>query len=295
MRLLVALSLLAALMLPKMASAQSAPVVVIGPAPTTSGPPPQAVPTVPPGYEIEGDVGGMHFRARLSTPAPQAAPTPAPRPIIVMTGPLPHAAAPTYTYAQPQYAQPYQPQYAQPQYAQPTPYAQPAPRRGPRLDTGMEFGGRLALELVGAAAGFGIATALAYATNDGRASDSGFAVTQLIATAGLVPAGISIFGGAIAGSRGRYGGAMLGEMIGGGLSGLIILAGGIQFQEPWEMIAAIAGPAILGAIIGFEAQHGLRTARLERQADREQVQLSSLSVAPLAQGNGAVIGLGGTF
>jgi hypothetical protein len=159
----------------------------------------------------------------------------------------------------------------------------------------MEFGARLGLEVLGAGLGFGIATGLAYAIND-RPRDDGFMVTTLLASAGLVPAGVSVFGGAIAGGRGRFGGAMLGEIIGGGLSAVILLAADVQFRDPWEQIAAIVGPAILGAILGFEAQHGLRTARLERQMEREEgMQLSGVSIAPLAQGNGAMAGLSGTF
>ena len=192
--------------------------------------------------------------------------------------------------------QPTQPAYSTYSYPVPTYTVAPPLERqpAPRLDQGMDFPARLALDVLGAGAGFGLATGLAYLVNDNSRND-GFAPMVLGVTAGLAPLGISVFGGSIAGGRGRYGGALLGELIGGGLSATIILAGDIQFHEPWEMIAAIAGPAILGAIIGFEAQHGLRTARLEDRMAHEGVQLSGVSVAPTAQGSGATVGLSGTF
>lgn len=306
MRILVALSLLVAVALPSsIAAAQTPPVVVIGPPPASAGPPPQVAPAVPPGYEIEGDLGGMHFRARVTTPQPQpVAPPPvmAPPPVVVAPPPsAPVMVVQPQTYAQPTYAQTYaQPTYAQ-TYAQPT-YAQPAyPQLGmqprdarPRLDGGMDFGARLAFEVLGAGVGFGLATGLGYLVNS-NARDDGFMITTLLTSAGLVPTGISVFGGAIAGGRGRFGGAMLGEIIGGGLATLVLVAGDLNLRDPWEQIAFIAGPAILGAIIGFEAQHGLRTARLERRLEQEEAQLTGLSIVPLAQGNGAMAGLSGTF
>lgn len=296
MRFALLTSLLAALLLPgAIASAQTPPVVVIGPPPAASGPPPQATPSVPPGYEVEGDLGGMHFRARVTTPgatqlAPPVAPAPVPQQQIVIAPPP--AAPPPVMVMQPQPAPQPQVTYvqAQPQY-QLAPQMQADTR--PRLDGGMDFGARLAFEVLGAGAGFGIGVGLGYLVNS-NARDDGFAVTTLLATAGLVPTGVSLFGGAIAGGRGRYGGALLGELIGGGLSATILLGGGIELHDSWELVAAIAGPAILGAIIGFEAQHGLRTARLEARMERESVQLSGVSVAPISQG-GAVVGLSGTF
>ncbi len=298
MRFAVALTLLAALLPPgSIASAQTAPIVVIGPAPAVSGPPPQVAPTIPPGYEIEGDLGGLHFRARVTAP-PSAAPAPAPAPVMV-PAPAP-APAPSQIVVPPPVmvvqaaAPPAQPTYA-PAYPPLDPTRRPVDHR-PRLDEGMDFGGRLGLELLGAGVGFGLATGLAYLIDSDRRHDDGvFTATALMASAGLVPTGVSIFGGAIAGGRGRFGGAMLGQVIGGGLSAMIVLAADVQFHEPWELIGAIAGPAILGAILGFEAQHGLRTARLERQAEREGAQLSGVSIAPTAQGSGALAGLSGTF
>ena len=306
MRVVVLLSLLATLVLPSsIVAAQTPPIVVVGPPPASAGPPPEASPTVPRGYEIEGDLGGMHFRARVTTPgqpAPIAPPVvappvvaPPPQTIIIQQATQPTSpvmvvqpqTAPQQSYAPPMYPQMY------PQYAQPM---QPADRRPqPRLDEGMDFPARLALDVLGAGAGFGLATGLAYLVND-RPHDSGFAPTLIGAMSGLAPMGISLFGGAMAGGRGTYGGALLGELIGGGLSATILAAGDVHFHEPWELIAAIAGPAILGAIIGFEAQHGLRTARLEQRMEQQQgPQLSGISVAPTAQGNGALVGLTGTF
>jgi hypothetical protein len=190
---------------------------------------------------------------------------------------------------------PVQVQYAQPSYQ---PYApmQPMlpPPRAPRLDEGMDFAPRVALELLGGGLGFGLATGIAYLAYE-RPNDGGFIPTLMISAAGLMPTGIAIFGGAIAGGRGRYGAAMLGELIGGGLSATLIYAADIAPHDPWALIAAIMGPALLGAIIGFEAQHGLRTARLEQRIQEEGPQLSGVSVAPTSQGDGALVGLSGTF
>ena len=297
MRVLVALSLLAFASFPSaIASAQTPPIVIVGP-PVGSGPPAQSAPAVPRGYEIEGQLGGLQFHAQITTPAPPATTPPpvvvAPPPAVVVpppAAPVPVMTGPMLLVQQPTYGT-YTPAYSVPTYAV---APQQDRRPAPRLDEGMDFPARLALEVLGAGAGFGIATGLAYLVNEGSRND-GFAPMVLGVTAGLVPLGVSVFGGSIAGGRGRYGGALLGELIGGGLSATIILAGDIQFHEPWEMIAAIAGPAILGAIIGFEAQHGLRTARLEDRMAREGVQLSGVSVAPTAQGSGAMVGLSGTF
>jgi hypothetical protein len=297
---LFAVALIAAVLVPSaIASAQTPPVVVVGPAPgTASGPPPQTAPTIPPGYEIEGELGGMHFRARVTTPAqpaptapvappPVVAPPPPPPPVVV----APPPAAPVMVVQQPTYA-------PVPSYAPPTLAYAPPPRRryDARLqDDGMDWGARLALELVGAGIGFGLATGLAYLVDD-NARSSEFTTTQLLTSMGLVPTGVAIFGGAIAGGRGRWGGAMLGTLIGGGLSATIVFAGGIDFHDAWEEIAAIAIPGVLGAIIGFEAQHGLRSARRERELEAQGgVQLSSVSVAPTAQGNGVLVGAAGTF
>ncbi len=300
MRLALVALLVVATLPVSIASAQTPPVVIIGPPPASSGPPPQATPTVPPGYEIEGDLGGMHFRARVTTP--QGAPVaPAPQPqYVAPPPPAPPPTAPAMMVLQQPPSQPEityapAPTYAQSSYSQ-LPMQQPCDGR-PRLDSGMDFGGRLALEVVGAGIGFGLSAGLAYLINDSTRGD-GFTMTTLLASAGLIPTGISIFGGAIAGGRGRFGGAMLGEVIGGGLSAIVLFATNVQFRDPWEQIAAIAGPAILGAILGFEAQHGLRTARLERLAERDSVSLSGLSVSPIASGsgaNGAMLGLSGTF
>ena len=304
MRVLVALSLLALASFPSaIASAQTPPIVVVGPPPTGSGPPAQSAPAVPRGYEIEGQLGGLQFHAQITTPAPQAAPpVVAPPPVVVappaVVVPPPAASVPVMTGPILVVQQPTQPSYGTyaPAYAVPTYTVAPQldRRPAPRLDEGMDFPARLALEVLGAGAGFGIATGLAYLVNESSRND-GFAPMVLGVTAGIVPLGVSVFGGSIAGGRGRYGGALLGELVGGGLSATILLAGNVQFHEPWEMIAAIAGPAILGAIIGFEAQHGLRTARLEDRMAHEGVQLSGVSVAPTAQGSGAMVGLSGTF
>lgn len=292
MRLPLLALVVATMAVPSLAAAQTPPVVVVGPPPASSGPPPSVTPTVPPGYQIEGELGGIHFRAQVTTPAPPpaavvapapAAPPPAPivvpAPAPVMTVQAPPPVAPTY-----------------PTYAYGAPQAAPVRDRAPRLDDeGMDFGGRLGFELLGAGLGFGLATGLGYLVDSENHDDGLFAATILTATAGLVPAGLSLFGGGIAGGRGRYGGAMLGEMIGGGLSAMIVLASGAQLDDPWELIGIIAGPAILGAILGFEAQHGLRSAQRQRVLEREGVELSSLSIAPAAQGTGATVGIAGTF
>jgi hypothetical protein len=291
MRLPLALLVLVAL--PSSLAAQAPPIVVVGPAPATSEP--QAAPAVPPGYEIEGDLGGVHFHAQITTPGqalpPPVVPAPAPPPVVVQAPPPPQQVM--VVQAPPPVAPV---QYAPPSFAQPS-YPVPPPQRADprlRLDEGMDFVPRVALELLGGGIGFGLATGIAYLAND-RPRDGGFAPTLLIASAGLMPTGISIFGGAIAGGRGRYGGAMLGELIGGGLSATILFATDSVPSDPWVMIAAIAGPALLGAIIGFEAQHGLRTARLEERIAQEGLALNGVSVAPTAQGSGATVGLSGTF
>lgn len=318
MRSLAALFVLTCFVVPSSIASAQPPVVVIGAPPATSGPPPDATPAVPPGYELEGELGGLHFHARVTTPAPQPAPVapapppPAPAPPVVVAPPpaapppvmtVQPAPQPTYvpqpTYAQPTYAQPtyvQQPVYAQP-YAQAPYTAQPRDAR-PRLDTGMDFGSRLAFDVLGAGIGFGLSVGVGYLVND-NSRDSEFMVSTLLTSAGLVPTGVSVFGGAIAGGRGRFGGAMLGELVGGALATLVLVGGDIHLQQGWEQLMFIAAPAILGAIIGFEAQHGLRTMRLERRLEREQqqqgVQLSGISVAPLSQGNGAMAGISGTF
>jgi hypothetical protein len=297
------LSLVVAMALPaSLAAAQTPPVVVIGGAPAVSGPPPQTAPTVPPGYEVEGDLGGMHFRGRVYVPPAAPAPAPAPAPQVV--APPPTAAivvAPQPTYPQPSYPQP---TYAQPAYPQyqtvatyPPVYASPERDRRPRLDDGMDFGGRLVLDVVGAGIGGGLAIGLGYLVTQGNMHDSSFAITTIGASAGLVPAGISIFGGAIAGGRGRYWGALFGELVGGGIAATVVAGGNISFHDQWELIAAIAGPAILGAIIGFEAQHGLRTARLEQRMQREGFALEGVSIAPIASNgaSGAMLGVSGSF
>jgi hypothetical protein len=292
MRLPVALALVLVALPSSLAAAQAPPVVVIGPPPAASGPPPQAAPSVPPGYEIEGELGGMHFRAQITTPAPVPV-APQPQPQVIVPAPVP--APVIVVQAPPPQPQPVvQYQYA-PTYPQLAPQQPPMQDRAPRLDSGMDFVPRVALELLGAGLGFGLATGIAYLASD-RPRDDGFAPTLFISAAGLVPAGISIFGGAIAGGRGRYGGALLGELIGGGLSATILFAADLAPNDPWAMIAAIAGPAVLGALIGFEAQHGLRTARLEQRMERsEGMQLSGVSVSPTAQGSGALVGMSGTF
>jgi hypothetical protein len=320
------LTVLTALTLaPRAAHAQTPPVVVMGTAPAQSGPPPSVAPTVPPGYEIEGELGGMHFRGRITTPsvpAPQPAPPPvmqvAPPPPAVVQAPPPAPPQVVIQYAQPQaYTPPPQPQYAppQPQYAPPqaqyaqvqypqlqSPYAQRD--HAPRLDDEdrMDFGGRFGLELLGAGIAVGAAVGLGFAVNDHGHEEGLQMMTTMLATAGLTPTAISIFGGAIAHGRGRFGGAMLGEIVGGGLGAVILFAaldGGNS--DPWLQMGVILGPAVVGAIVGFEIQHALRTTRAERMAQRAQqgLAVTSGSVAPVASAgapvSGAMATLSGQF
>lgn len=312
---------------PRAASAQTPPVVVMGAAPAPSGPPPSVAPTVPPGYEIEGELGGMHFRGRItapSAPAPQPAPPPvmqvappppavvqAPPPPVVQAPPAPQvviqygqpqAYAPPAPQPQPQYAQP-QAQYAQVQYPQlQSPYAQRD--HAPRLDDEdrMDFGGRFGLELLGAGIAVGAAVGLGFALNENGHDDGLQMMTTMLATAGLTPTAVSVFGAAIAHGRGRFGGAMLGEIVGGGLGAVILFAaldGGNS--DPWLQMGVVLGPAVAGAIIGFEIQDALRTARAERTAQRAQqgLALTSGSIAPVASAgaplSGAMATLSGQF
>jgi hypothetical protein len=300
------LSLVVAILAPaSLAAAQTPPVVVIGGAPSTSTPPPQTAPTVPPGYEVEGELGGMHFYGRLY--APPATPTPAPTPAPAPVAPAPVAPAPApamvVTAPPPSYptyrAYPtYQPTYAAPAPTYST-YSVPQQRdRAPRLDDGVGFGGRLALDVLGAGVGGGLAIGLGYLVSQGNLHEDTFSITTIGAMAGLVPAGISIFGGAMGGGRGRYWGALFGELIGGGLAATVVAGANISFDNPWMLLAAIGGPAILGALIGFEAQHGLRTARLERRMQRQEgLALEGVSIAPIASNGatGAMLGVSGSF
>lgn len=300
---------LGALVMPSAAEAQ--PVVVVGPPETGSGPPSQVAPTVPPGYEVEGQIGGMYFRGRVyapttpPAPAPQPAPvappappppvmTPPPAPVVVVPAPQPQPApASTYVVAPPPAAVPPPPSAPAPWATREAPHRPSARER--LADDGMGFAARLGLDLVGAGLGVGLGVALGYAFFGDSDEDGARIAMAYLTTAGLAPTAITAFGGAIAGGRGRFGGAMLGEIVGGGLAATLLFGLEADLDE-WQTFGVIIGSAMLGSILGIEIQHALRTSRLEQEAEREEgVQLGSVGIAPTAQGSGATLTVGGTF
>ncbi len=299
---LLAASLLAlAFAAPSAALAQ--PVVVVGPPDTGSGPPSQLAPAVPPGYEVEGQIGGMYFRGRVYTPtAPtQTVPAPAAPPVVSAPPAVAPAPAPAPIFVAP-------PPTTQPTYVVVPPVDDERPpiagaqawsarhtAQDRLADDGMGFGGRLAFDVLGAGVGVGLGVALGYAFFGESHEDGAMLAMAYMTTAGIAPTTITLFGGAIAGGRGRFGAAMLGELVGGGLAATLVY--GLDADlDPWQNFGVIVGSAMVGAILGIEIQHALRTARLEREAEREGgLELSSVAVTPTSQGNGVVLSVGGTF
>lgn len=294
--LLPAALALAALVAPAAALAQ--PVVVVGPPETGSGPPAQVAPAVPPGYEIEGQLGGMYFRGHVyAPPAPRAPAPPAPPPPVMTPAPAPVVVAPPQP--QPTYVVVPPPAASVPP---PPPSASPWDTRRPEgpsardrlADDGMGFGGRIGFELLGAGLGVSLGVGLGFAAFHDSGDDGAALVMSYLTTAGLAPTTITLFG-MIAGGRGRFGAAMLGELVGGGLAATLVFGLGADL-DPWQNFGVIVGSCLVGSILGIEIQHALRTARLERDAEREDgPQLASVSVAPTAQGSGAILSVGGTF